>query len=269
MVRMNLIGGGFQGDPSSTYQKESKFISWDYNSKTNPVSFYVDYQMFDAFKDRKDGKRKFGWTMESAFIVPGLIERTIELESDLFDVYEAIFTHDRRLLDRDERYKWLPAYGTWIKDIHVRPKSKLVSMITSSKLFTPQHNVRLNFAKSLPSNVDLYGRGIRPILNKEEGLDDYMFSVAIENGSYPTYFTEKFTDCLATGTVPIYMGAPDIGEHFDKSGIIVLDDSFSFESLSEDLYYSMFDAVNRNSETVRNYDVLEDWLWKNWLRDMV
>ena len=67
-----------------------------------------------------------------------------------------------------------------------------------------------------------------------------MFSVAIENNVLRTYFTEKVLDCFATGTIPIYLGAPDIGDHFNIDGILTLDD---FDSISTDLYYSKMDAI--------------------------
>ena len=53
-----------------------------------------------------------------------------------------------------------------------------------------------------------------------------MFSIAIENASYETYFTEKLLDCFATGTIPVYYGAPDIGDYFNKDGIIDLSEEF-------------------------------------------
>ena len=65
-------------------------------------------------------------------------------------------------------------------------------------------------------------------MDKEDGLCDYMFSVAIENGEYETYFTEKILDCFATGTIPVYLRAPDIENHFNMDGIITLSDNLMF-----------------------------------------
>ena len=53
------------------------------------------------------------------------------------------------------------------------------------------------------------------------------------------YFTEKLLDCFATGTIPVYLGAPDIDKHFNKDGIINLADEFY---ISEELYYSKMNA---------------------------
>jgi hypothetical protein len=59
--------------------------------------------------------------------------------------------------------------------------------------------------------------------DKSEGLIPYMYSIVLENDKYPSYFTEKLTDCFVTGTIPIYRGAPDIGDYFDTSGMIIVD----------------------------------------------
>ena len=35
-----------------------------------------------------------------------------------------------------------------------------------------------------------------PLDDKVDAIKDYMFSFAVENANYPTYFTEKLTDCF-------------------------------------------------------------------------
>ena len=39
--------------------------------------------------------------------------------------------------------------------------------------------------------------------DKSQALNDYMFSVVLENDQYDDYFTEKILDCFATGIVHI------------------------------------------------------------------
>ena len=90
-----------------------------------------------------------------------------------------------------------------------------------------------------------------------------MFSIAIENGNYETYFTEKLLDCFATGTIPVYLGAPDIGEYFNKDGIIDLTDEFD---VSEEIYYSKMDAIKDNLERAKEMEVLEDYLYLRYLK---
>jgi hypothetical protein len=91
-----------------------------------------------------------------------------------------------------------------------------------------------------------------------------MFSVAIENGQYETYYTEKLLDCFATGTIPVYLGAPDIGKHFNMDGIIVLEDESTLDKLTPELYHSKIDAVKDNLERAKRAEVLENFIWEKY-----
>ena len=198
--KFNLIGGGFQHAKTSTLDKESKYIEWHFGSKVNDITFYVDYQILNAIDDSNDGKTKFGWMLESRSIVPGLGTSLQNQIPQLREVYQCIFTHHEELiLKHPDLFRWCPAYGTYIHDPCIPPKTKMISMIASNKRLTALHNFRINFALANKDRLDLYGRGFNPIPHKEEGLKDYMFSVAIENDSYDTYFTEKINRLFRVG----------------------------------------------------------------------
>jgi len=265
-IKFNLIGGPFQHAKTSTLDKESKYLEWEFQSKSNPVTFYVDYQILDGLRDRGDGKKKYAWLMESRAIVPNLVEFVIQNADQLLDTYESIFTHDQRLLKLHDKFKWTPAYGLYIEKPRLPEKKKLLSMITSNKTMTKNHMFRNYLANHWKDKLDLYGRGYNEIETKDEGLSDYMFSVAIENDCYETYFTEKITDCFALGTIPVYLGTPDIGDHFNADGIIILDRDFDIKNLTEELYRVKLDIVKENFERVLQYDVLEDWIYKEYFR---
>ena len=66
----------------------------------------------------------------------------------MLETFENIFTYNEELLSLDKKFKWSPAMGTWIKDPKVYNKSKLISMITSNKTFTPQQRYRVNYANA-------------------------------------------------------------------------------------------------------------------------
>ena len=139
-------------------------------------------------------------------------------------------------------------------------------MICSNKVMCAGHQHRLSWAQKLQGSVDFYGRGFNDIESKEEGLSDYMFSVAIENASYESYFTEKVQDCFSTGTIPIYYGAPDIGKFFNPDGIISLTDDFDLSKLTSEMYYDKIDAVKENLEIVRDQLINEDNIYKTYLQ---
>jgi hypothetical protein len=135
-------------------------------------------------------------------------------------------------------------------------------MVSSNKGWTEGHKKRLQFVEKFKNKVDLYGRGFNEIQKKEEALSDYMFSITVENDKYETYWTEKILDCFACGTIPVYYGSPDIGDFFDKNGIIILEDDFDINSLTEELYISKKDSIKNNFEKSLEYNIIEDLIYK-------
>ena len=264
--KINLVGNSFThltgGNKGySVHGKESKYVEWVFDLSANET-LYVDQNINQAFTDKVEGI-KYAWLLESKFVIPGLAD---EIKSNLekyFEVFKYIFTHDKELLALDSRFKWCPAQGFWIKEPKIYEKTKMISMIASNKSFTEGQQNRLQWVEMLRDQVDLYGRGFNEIANKEEGLCDYMFSVVIENGVYESYYTEKILDCFATGTIPVYLGSPDIGEHFNSEGIIQLSEEFE---VSDEIYFSKLGAIKDNLERVKELEVLEDFIYLNYLQ---
>jgi hypothetical protein len=244
----------------STHGKESKNIEWtkDYCETV----FYLDDFIHIAKYNEDSSRKQYGWICESQYITPDIVNYAKSNVEECVAPFEAIFTHNKELINLHNKFKFAPASaGVWVKDFYLRPKIKLISMISSSKSGLPGYEKRLSWVDRLKNSVDLYGRGFNEIEFKEQGLEDYMFSVAIENGSYETYFTEKILDCFATGTVPIYLGAPDIGNYFNPEGIIELEDGFEF---SESIYYSKIDAIKENCEIAKKFELAEDYIYERY-----
>ena len=259
-TKLNLVGDSFthltHGNKGySVHGKEAKNVEWVFD-KNLGVSFYVDRKMSEAFSDNVKGI-KYGWLLESKYVTPEIIEDVKNNHEKYLEVFRYIFTHNKELLDLDERFKWCPPNGFWIREPKIYPKSKMISFITSNKNSTPGHKLRLQWVDMIGDQVDLYGRGFNEISSKEEGLCDYMFSVAVENGFYESYYTEKILDCFATGTIPVYKGTPDIGNFFNSDGIIDLSEEFE---VSEEIYYNKMDAIEDNLERVKKIEVLEDFI---------
>jgi hypothetical protein len=266
--KYNLIGSTFShltgGNKGySVHGKESKYIKWVNNPELD--TFYVDGFISQAFNNNDIRVKKYGWLLESNYIIPGIVNDVKNRYKEYLQVFDLIFTHDHELLSLDDKFKWVPAQGSWIKNLKVYDKSKLISMISSNKSDTEGHRVRLNWVNKLKNNIDLYGRGFNYITDKEEGLCDYMFSVVIENGFYKSYFTEKILDCFATGTIPIYLGTPDIGTFFNPSGIITLTDDFNLLNISKDLYYEKIGVIKENLENAKKFEIIEDYIFLNYL----
>ena len=111
-----------------------------------------------------------------------------------------------------------------LKSLFHKPKSKLISVISSSKIFTPEHKARLEFAQKLKNHygekLDFFGRGFIPMEDKLDSLKDYRFQIVLENSSYNHYFSEKFTDCVLAGAYPIYYGCPNLNDYFPQNAYL-------------------------------------------------
>lgn len=268
MINLNMLSNNFSHAHCSTWWKKPKNIKWDFGSKNNSISVYIDMDVLKGINDRFDGKKKFLWLLESKSFDGGVSNYIQNNLDKVLEVFEEIWTHNLDLLNLSPKFKWSPSYGTYINNYGIYPKTKLLSMITSDKQATEQHRFRYNFAIKNKQNLDLYGRGFKEIQNKEEGLKDYMFSIAIENDTYDTYFTEKILDCFATGTIPVYKGTRKIVEHFNSDGIIFLDDIL-INNLTPELYYSKINDIQDNFSRVQNLDTLDDWIYNKYLINYV
>ena len=102
-------------------------------------------------------------------------------------------------------------------------------------------------------------------------LQDYRFHIAVENQVSNGYFTEKITNCFLSMTVPIYIGAPDIGKYFNTDGIIQIEEAsieavnFAVENYcNEENYEKRIPAIIDNYNRVQSYLVVEDYLYNNY-----
>jgi len=97
-----------------------------------------------------------------------------------------------------------------------------------------------------------------PNTTKWDGLENYSYSIAIENCCLKNYFSEKFTDCILAWTIPIYYGCPNINEYFPKDCYYWLDITSSncFEELDKILNTPITDiqinAIEKARDTILN-----------------
>ena len=200
--------------------------------------------------------------MECGWINQPIIDDVKNKLDDYMSCYDMIFTWSEELVNLHDRIKWIPGSGSWIKEPQIYKKNKLVSIIASNNSFLPGHKDRLEMIEQLKPYAPLFGKGFNEIKYKEEGLIDYMFSVAIENMN--NWFTEKLLDCFLTGTVPIFYGTPNIGKWFNLDGMIILEDEFDIESLTEEMYYERQESIEDNFSRALKMEIVEDYIWSNY-----
>ncbi len=78
-------------------------------------------------------------------------------------------------------------------------------------------------------------RGEIPPHDKVETLGNYRFSLCFENTAFPGYITEKIFDCMVAGTIPIYLGAPDIADYIPNAAYIDFRDFGEYAALEAHL----------------------------------
>ena len=79
-----------------------------------------------------------------------------------------------------------------------------------------------------------------------------MFHICVENVNHNNWYTEKITDCFATGTIPIYWGTRKVVEDFNPDGIIFYNELDSIDDLNEELYLSKMNSIKDNLERVKS-----------------
>jgi len=263
--QINMIGGGFQHEVCSSAGNTPKYIEWVKGNNSAPISIHIDGALHNTPTDKT--KKNYGWLQESRSIIPAVYKWCADNIKYIEDNFELVFTHDMRLVNLSKKIKFLKWKGKpWVTNYGIHPKSKLISMISSSKMMCEQHKFRQQIRNKFRGQVDHFGRGFKPINTKEEGLNDYFFSIAMENHTYATSYSEKITDCFATGTIPIYYGTTSIGEIFNDKGIIPLDNNFKVEDLSPELYYSKLEYIKENFELVKNMPIAEDYIYITYIK---
>jgi hypothetical protein len=105
-------------------------------------------------------------------------------------------------------------------------KTRGLSWIIGDARDLPGHLLRWSFLENIEKArlpIDLYGKKIRYLEDKWDGLAPYRYSLAIENNSGPHMWTEKLADCFLTWTLPFYYGCVNIEDYFPEGSFVRID----------------------------------------------
>lgn len=216
------------------------------------VIVYVDqYGINLTDYNHTDYDYKIYWQIESNGVIMRK-ENNISFPIQNKDKFDLILASDPLILSECDNSVLLPFGSCWIpiNDQKIHKKTKMVSIIASSKRVLPGHQLRHNIMASIGDKMDIFGRCCNYIENKADALRDYKFNVCIENLQNTNWFTEKLIDCLRTGTIPIYWGCPNIGDYFNTDGFIIVNTYDEIvnviNNLSDDDYYSRKSSIEEN-----------------------
>jgi len=196
--------------------------------------------------------------------------------------YYAILTYNANVLKACKNaYKYV--YGTtWItpdqyNNIDISKKVFRITSITGSKSGLAGYKLRRNsynqqnLITSVPTRFFISGHSHNiparknkntpklNVKNKISVFTDSQFSLVIENSRQENYFTEKLCDCVITKTIPVYWGCPNIGEYFDTTGWIILEDESvehlakKINALTPEYYINHIKTVEKNFKRVKEY----------------
>jgi len=267
-VTFNLFDDIFSHDKYSVAGRESKFIKWDRDLlNINNPTFYSHNKIPYVDKKISIKEKSYAILFESKSIVPKIYN---EVEEHLAK-FNKVFTHNSEFLKKYDNCFWIPGGGVWIGgsfgkgEIKMYEKTKNCSIVSSQKQMCDLHKYRLEIVELVKNrNVDIFGLNIWQPINIS--LEDYMFSIVIENYQDDLYFTEKILNCFATGTVPIYLGARNIKEKFNIDGIIQfhsLNELINLK-LDEGVYFSKLQAIKDNFCRCLEYLSIEDYIYTNY-----
>jgi hypothetical protein len=81
------------------------------------------------------------------------------------------------------------------------------------------------------------------VINAKDYLEEYKFSIIIENDIDEYWYTEKLLNCFSTKTIPIYVGATKIDTIFNEEGMIRVDDWRDVPRIVDAIYTYGLDTI--------------------------
>lgn len=106
-------------------------------------------------------------------------------------------------------------------------KSKMLSVVASTKTNLPKHRARLAFieraTKRFAPEMDVFGRGFQPIADKADAILPYRYHLVIENNDIPNFWTEKLADAYLGFAFPFFSGCRNLADYFPAESFLAID----------------------------------------------
>jgi hypothetical protein len=181
-------------------------------SEAELVVFHLPTLTEPITTGKRPGQQWVAWSMESDVNCPLLADPTFMQQFDLTMTY------------RRDASVWTPYFGPdtlACLSTPPQPKTEQAPAVYFASNFC-DYSGRNTYTAALMRylKVDSYGRCLRNrTLERDEGRESkletiarYRFTLAFENSVSQDYVTEKFFEPLIAGSVPVYLGAPNIAE---------------------------------------------------------
>jgi alpha(1,3/1,4) fucosyltransferase len=234
------------------------------------VCMNIPNHFFRDFKVRSLPKEKMVLFMWEPYI------RMRKLyNQNLHDCFSKIYTWNDDLVDNVKYFKFnYPVLRPMTADVVPFDEKKLCTLVTGyvnnpakypgehpNELYTERFKAVEFFEKVGETSFDVYGRGWErappcnsfrgPCQDKQQVIKNYKFSLCYENcRDVKGYITEKIFDCFAAGSVPIYWGAPNVGDYIptecfiDRREFATLDDLYLFlKTMTKERYDAYLQSI--------------------------
>ena len=200
-------------------------ISTDRNllQQADAVLFHLPslYKDLDRDIEKPDGQLWIAWSMECEVNYPWIKHPEI---AKMFDLWMGYHQHD----DIIHPYYNATYISSFREPVSTSVKQNKICMFISS---TFNKSRRIDYLEELMryTPIDSFGK----VLNNKQIANDfgkvtkldiiskYKFTIAFENAIAPDYVTEKFFEPLLKGSVPVYLGAPNIADFAPGEGCFI------------------------------------------------
>tara|TARA_R110000824_G_scaffold104379_3_gene247824 strand:- start:3901 stop:4743 length:843 start_codon:yes stop_codon:yes gene_type:complete len=269
------VNGEVNGNFITPFTDLNVEVPFKFTKEKRPVVVLGDRELPLVHRYKTDQK-VVGWLGgEPRVVVP----EAYEFVKNNIDDFEMVFTFDEDLLNSHPKFRFCPFGSSRFsnkEDRTIRSKDKNLSIIGNVRYCNyPGHILRDAIINKWGSEFDsIKNRGT--FEDKKKYLNDFRYSVVVENSKQNHYFSEKLIDCLLVGTVPIYWGCDTLFDFgFDKRGIITFENEDDLEeilsSIGELDYEKRMPWVSHNHSIAQSYlqCFYNKFLWENGLKELL
>lgn len=223
-------------------------FQFSFNEKAGNFDYVVVFE-------RIDEKLSFSIDKDRLILIAGEASSIKHYSKKFLNQFGHIVTCQDRIRHRSKHllspgHSWFPqkTYDELMEAV-VFDKPKALSIVCSNKGMTKGHRDRFAFCmklkEALGETADLFGRGFNEFDDKWDVIAPYKYSIAIENSIEEHWVTEKLGDCFTSNTFPFYMGAPNVGQYYDRR---------SYELIDVNKFEASLETIRRVIEDPHHYD---------------
>jgi alpha(1,3/1,4) fucosyltransferase len=171
--------------------------------------------------------------------------------------WNELFTERMRAVEFFAGYKEIDLYGLgWDGPSFQLGQLKLPGTIQTMKRALQKQWQRLRPVRALQAARQVYQGAVR---SKLQTLAQYKSAICFENVAMQGWVTEKIFDCFVTGTIPIYLGAPDITNYVPAGCFIDMRQFSGYAELRDHLKSLGKAEIRRYRESGREFIASEQF----------